>query len=346
MHRVAVLALDGVIPFELGIPARVFGAAVGPAGEPLYDVVVCTVDGEPVRTAAGFTIAVDHTAEILGTANTVVLAPVHPQHADSFPGAGSDEPDERNRFDDPRSVALVATALARVTAGTRLVSICTASSLLAATGWLDGRRATTHWLEAERLARMYPQVTVDADVLFVDDGDVLTSAGAASGIDLCLHLVRRDHGSEVANRAARRCVVPPWRDGGQAQYIERPVPPSSGTSTASTREWMLRRLGEPTSLSELAAHAHMSVRTFSRRFRDEVGLPPGQWLTGQRVERARHLLESSDLPFDEIARHTGFATGISLRQHFRTATGVSPTAYRQTFRDRDGTGVLTARENR
>ncbi|MEX5711315.1 helix-turn-helix domain-containing protein [Parafrankia sp. FMc6] len=345
MHRVAVLALDGVIPFELGIPARVFGAAVGPAGDPLYDVVVCTVDGEPVRTAAGFTVAVDHTADILGTANTVVLAPVHPQEAGpSGPSRwpGSDEPDERSRLVDPRSVALVASALARVAAGTRVVSICTASFLLAATGLLDGRRATTHWFEAERLARMFPRVTVDPDVLFVDDGDVLTSAGAASGIDLCLHLVRRDHGSEVANRAARRCVVPPWRDGGQAQYIERPVPPPSGTSTASTREWMLRRLGEPTSLSELAAHARMSVRTFSRRFRDEVGLPPGQWLTGQRVERARYLLESSDLPIDQVARHTGFATGISLRQHFRAATGVSPTAYRQTFRDRGG-ATLTPR---
>lgn len=236
----------------------------------------------------------------------------------------------------------MASALARVAAGTRVVSICTASFLLAATGLLDGRRATTHWFEAERLARMFPRVTVDPDVLFVDDGDVLTSAGAASGIDLCLHLVRRDHGSEVANRAARRCVVPPWRDGGQAQCIERPVPPPSGTSTAGTREWMLRRLGEPTSLSELAAHARMSVRTFSRRFRDEVGLPPGQWLTGQRVERARYLLESSDLPIDQVARHTGFATGISLRQHFRAATGVSPTAHRQTFRDRGG-ATLTPR---
>ncbi|WP_131766730.1 GlxA family transcriptional regulator [Candidatus Protofrankia californiensis] len=319
MHRVAVLALDGVIPFELGIPARIFAAAVGSDGEPLYDVVVCTVDGRPVRTDAGFTIAVDHPAGILAVADTVVIPPVHPL-----------EIGPHGQLPEP-----VAGTLARIPAGTRIVSICTASYLLAAAGLLDGRPATTHWLEADRFQRMFPQVKVDPDVLFVDDGDVLTSAGAASGIDLCLHLVRRDHGSEVANRAARRCVVPPWRDGGQAQYIERPVPPPSAASTAPTRAWALERLPEPMSLAELAAHASMSVRTFTRRFRDEVGLTPGQWLTGQRLERARHLLESSDLPIDLVARQTGFGTDISLRQHFRTSVGVSPAVYRRTFRARN-----------
>ncbi len=319
MHRVAVLALDGVIPFELGIPGRIFTAAIGSDGEPLYEVIVCTLDGRPVRTDAGFTIAVDHTVEVLAAVDTVIIPPVHPIEINM---AG-------------RLPELVASALARIPAGIRIVSICTASYLLAAAGLLDGRPATTHWFEADRFQRMFPRVKVDPDVLFVDDGDVLTSAGAASGIDLCLHLVRRDHGSDVANRAARLCVVPPWRDGGQAQYIEHPVPPLSAASTAPTRAWALERLPEPLSLAELAAHAGMSVRTFTRRFRDEVGLTPGQWLTGQRLERARHLLESSDLPIDIVARQAGFGTGISLRQHFRTSVGVSPAVYRRTFRTRN-----------
>jgi transcriptional regulator GlxA family with amidase domain len=160
---------------------------------------------------------------------------------------------------------------------------------------------------------------------------MLTSAGAASGVDICLHIVRTDHGSELANQVARRCVVPPFRDGGQAQYIEQPVPESGAASTAATRAWALERLAEPLTLSELARHARMSLRTFARRFNDEVGLSPGRWIVQQRVARARHLLESSDLPVDRIAAEVGFATGASLRQHLHAAIGVSPQAYRRTF---------------
>ncbi|GAA4606970.1 helix-turn-helix domain-containing protein [Actinoallomurus liliacearum] len=312
-HRVVVLALDGVIPFELGIPGRIFGGARGPDGEPLYDVVTCTPDGGPVRTHADFSIAVDHDASVLADADTVVVPPF-----------GDCRPIDRLSEE-------LAAALAPIRPGTRIMSICTGSFALAAAGLLDGRPATTHWNEAAELQRRYPRIRVDPDVLFVDDGDVLTSAGAASGIDLCLHLVRRDHGSEVANRVARQVVVPPWRDGGQAQYIERPVPEPHDAGTAPARSWALEHLDRPISLSELAARAGMSVRTLTRRFHEEVGMSPGRWLARQRVELARHLLETTDLPVDQIARRAGFGTAVSLRQHLHAAIGVSPLAYRRTF---------------
>lgn len=222
-------------------------------------------------------------------------------------------------------------ALALIRPDARIVSICTGAFVLAAAGLLEGRRATTHWQLADHFRRLYPHVDLDPDVLFVDDGRILTSAGAASGVDICLHLVRRDHGSELANTVARRCVVPPFRDGGQAQYIEQPVPEQGAASTAATRAWALERLGEPLTLGELAAHARMSLRTFARRFNDEVGLSPGRWLIQQRVVLARHLLESSDLSVDQIAARVGFATGASLRQHLHAAIGVSPQVYRRTF---------------
>jgi transcriptional regulator GlxA family with amidase domain len=316
MHRVVVLALDGVIPFELSIPSRVFGIAEGPNGEPLYEVITCTVDGRPVRTAADFSVAVEHGAEALATADTLIIPAAY--------GAGVIH--ELGRLPEPLEVAL-----ATVRPRTRMVSICVGSYVLAAMGLLDGRPATTHWYHAEHFQRLFPRVRVDPDVLFVDDGDVLTSAGAASGVDLCLHIVRRDHGSEVTNQVARGCVVPPWREGGQAQYIERPVPAPSAAGTAHTRAWALERLHESLPLPELAAHARMSVRTFIRRFREEVGMPPGQWLIRQRVDRARHLLEVSDLPVDLVAHRSGFGTTASLRHHLHAAIGVSPMAYRRTF---------------
>lgn len=203
--------------------------------------------------------------------------------------------------------------------------------MLAAAGLLDGRPATTHWLHAVEFQRGFPRVRLDEDVLFVDDGDILTSAGVAAGVDLCLYMIRRDHGSAVANRAARLCVVPPWRDGGQAQYIDRPVPEPTVATTTATRAWALERLAEPVTLAELAAHARMSLRTFTRRFRDEVGMTPVQWLTAQRLEVARHLLEDSDLPVDLVAHRSGFGSANSLRQHMRATLGVSPIAYRRTF---------------
>ncbi|EPJ39788.1 putative HTH-type transcriptional regulator CdhR [Streptomyces afghaniensis 772] len=303
-----VLALDGVYPFELGIPSRILGAADG-----RYEVLTCSVDGGPVRTNADFGVTVEHGPEALATADTVVIAPVAPAHlSDEVPGD-------------------VLAALALIRPGTRIVSICTGAFVLAAAGLLDGRRATTHWQVADRFRRMFPHVDLDPDVLFVDDHPVLTSAGAASGVDVCLHLVRKDHGSRLANTVARCCVVPPFRDGGQAQYIEQPVPEQGAASTAATRSWALERLGEPLTLADLAGHARMSLRTFARRFHDEVGLSPGRWLIQQRVARARHLLESSDLTVDQIAGRVGFATGASLRQHLNAAIGVTPQAYRRTF---------------
>ncbi|MEU1538609.1 helix-turn-helix domain-containing protein [Actinacidiphila glaucinigra] len=309
MHRVVVLALDGVYPFELGIPNRVFGSA----GD-RYEVLTCTVDGRPVRTDSDFSVAVEHGPEVLATADTVVIPPY-----------------EMRRITE-KLPAPVAAALGMIRPGTRIVSICTAAFALAAAGLLDGRPATTHWALADHFRRMFPGVALDADVLFVDDGDILTSAGAASGVDVCLHLVHADHGSAVANFVARVCVVPPWREGGQAQYIEQPVPAPTDTGTAATRQWALEHLDLPLTLNDLADHARMSLRTFARRFRDEVGTSPGKWLIQQRVSRARHLLESSDLPVDRIAGEVGFATATSLRQHLHAAIGVSPLAYRRTFR--------------
>ncbi|MTD53296.1 GlxA family transcriptional regulator [Amycolatopsis pithecellobii] len=313
-HRVAVLALAGVYPFELGIPSRIFGATDG-----LYEVLTCSVDGRPVRTAADFSIAVEHGPEVLRTADTVVIASFAPSPSVA-------------ELLVPRLPEPIAAAFRLIRPGTRLVSICTGAFVLAAAGLLDGRPATTHWQAAEQFRGLFPKVDLDPDVLFVDDGDILTSAGAASGIDVFLHLLRKDHGSEVANGAARRCVVPPWRDGGQAQYIEAPVPRTMRDGTAATRQWALAHLHEPLALADLAEHARMSLRTFARRFTDEVGMSPGRWIVQQRLARARHLLESSDLPVDDIAGQVGFATGTSLRQHLHAAIGVSPLAYRRTFR--------------
>ncbi|MET7608000.1 helix-turn-helix domain-containing protein [Streptomyces avermitilis] len=323
LHRVVVLALDGLIPFELGIPQRIFGKAREADGRPLYEVVTCSIRPPgPVDTDADFAVLVANGPETLATADTVVvpasyeLGPVH---------------------DEGVLTPELAAALAHIRPGTRLVSICTGGYVLAAAGYLDGRPATTHWYHAEHFQCLFPKIRVDADVLFVDDGDVLTSAGVASGIDLCLHLVRRDHGAAVANEVARRTVVPPHRDGGQAQYIRRPVPEPQVATTTAARAWALGRLHEPIQLRDMAEQEAMSVRTFTRRFREEAGISPGQWLTQQRVEHARHLLESSDLSIDQVARDAGFGTAQSMRQHLQAALGVTPTAYRRTFRTGSGT---------
>ncbi|MEV6097455.1 helix-turn-helix domain-containing protein [Nocardia sp. NPDC051981] len=309
-HQVVVLALDGVYPFELGIPNRVFGTADG-----LYEVITCSLDGRPVRSSSDFDIAVAHDASLLETADTVVIPPcdVVPILENGLPQSVSD-------------------ALVSIRPGVRLVSICTGAIVVAAAGLLDDRPATTHWNFADRFRRTFPRVRVDPNVLYVDDGDILTSAGATAGVDLCLHLIRADHGSEVANMVARRCVVPPWREGGQAQFIEQPVPPPTAAGTATARQWALENLDRPLTMADLADRARMSGRTFARRFRDEVGMSPGRWLIQQRVFRARELLETTELSVDRIAGEVGFATGASLRQHLHEAIGVSPLAYRRTFR--------------
>jgi transcriptional regulator GlxA family with amidase domain len=316
-HRVVVLAMDGLLPFELGIPHRIFGRPKDARGRRLYEVLTCGVAGPgPVRTDADFAVTVEYGPEVLATADTVVvpasyeLGPVFEQ------GVLTEE---------------LAAALAHIRPGTRIASICTGVFVLAAAGYLDGRRATTHWAEADQLQRLFPKIEVDPDVLFIDDGDVLTSAGVAAGIDLCLHIVRRDHGTAIANEVARRTVVPPHRDGGQAQYIHRPVPDPQQATTTAARSWALERLHEPIQLRDMAAQESMSVRTFTRRFREETGVSPGQWLTQQRVERARQLLESTDLSVDQVAQRAGFGTAQSMRQHLQAALGVTPTGYRRTF---------------
>jgi transcriptional regulator GlxA family with amidase domain len=318
VHRVVVLALPQVFPFELGIPARVFGAALGPDGRALYEVVTCSVDGRAVATNADFTIGVHRGLDALAAADTVVVAPT----------------DAAVDPTDPDDAALDAAGLALVglPTGIRVASICTGAEVLARAGLLDGRPATTHWGHVAAFRARHPRVQVDPDVLYVDDGDVLTAAGAASGIDLCLHLVRADHGVEVANRAARACVVPPHRAGGQAQYIDHPMPAPAAASTAATRSWALDRLDSPLDLATLAGHAAMSVRTFTRRFRDEVGTSPNRWITDQRLALARRLLETTDLPVDHVAQRVGIGTAASLRLHLHAAIGVSPIAYRRTFR--------------
>ncbi|MET9802627.1 helix-turn-helix domain-containing protein [Streptomyces sp. NPDC006368] len=317
-HRVVVLALDGLLPFELGIPHRIFGRAKSADGRPLYTITTCGVAPGPVRTDADFTIDVPYGPEALATADTVVV----PASYDLGPV-----------YEEGRLTDELAAALARIRPGTRLVSICTGGYVLAAAGFLDWRPATTHWAAADHFQRLFPTIRVDAGVLFIDDGDVLTSAGVAAGLDLCLHIVRRDHGSAVANEVARVTVVPPHRDGGQAQYIQRPVPePAQRATTTAARAWALTHLHEPLQLRDLAEQEAMSVRTFTRRFREEVGVSPGQWLTQQRVERARHLLETTDLTVDQVARDSGFGTAQSMRAHLQAVLGVPPTVYRRTFR--------------
>ena len=313
-HRVVVLLLEPAIGYDAVIPVQLLGEAVDEAGHHLYDVTMASLDGGPVRTSSGYSIVPHGDASALARADTVIV-----------PGTQVPGPRE-----DGTLPADVADALASVRRGTRLVSICTGAFVLAAAGLLDGRPATTHWRHAGHLAALHPEVLLDPDVLFTDDGDVLTSARLSAGVDLSLHLIRRHHGAEVANRVARYCVVPPWRDGGQAQYIERFVPARPDESTAAARTWALEHL--EADVPALAKRAGMSLRTFARRFREETGQSPGAWLIQQRVRHAQHLLEATDLGVDEVAERAGMGTAASLRTHLRAHVGVTPAAYRRTFR--------------
>jgi AraC family transcriptional activator FtrA len=305
-HRVAVLALPEVVAFDLAIPAQVFGRR----GRGRYAMTVCAATAGPVSTTTGFDIVAPAGLEAFAAADTVVVPGYDP-------------------VAEPPAAVLDALRAAHAR-GARVASICTGAFALAAAGLLDGRRATTHWEYADELAARYPAVAVDADVLYVDEGDVLTSAGVAAGIDLCLHLVRCDHGAGVANALARRLVVAAQRDGGQAQFVERPVP-LDGAGLAATRAWMLERLDAPLSIAEMAAHAGYSERSFIRRFRAETGEPPLRWLTRERVREARRLLEGTDLPVEVVAARCGFGTAATLRTHFARQTATTPTAYRRTW---------------
>ncbi|MDR7277134.1 GlxA family transcriptional regulator [Catenuloplanes atrovinosus] len=318
VHRVAVLARHGVLPFELSIVHRLFGQARSAAGAALYEVVTCALEPGAVRTDSDFAIFVSHGPEALAEAGTVVIPA---SDADYEPPDGPLEP-------------ALAAALARIRPGTRIASICAGSFVLAAAGLLNGRRATTHWRSSARARARFPDVTFDLGVLYTEDDGVFTSAGAAAGIDLCLHMIRSDHGAAVANEVARGTIVPPHRDGGQAQYLNRPIPEPRVSSTRRARAWALENLHRPVTLRELAAQEATSIRTFTRRFRDEMGTSPGHWLLQRRVERACALLERSDLPVDDVAAATGFGTAGSMRLHFQAHLGVSPSAYRITFRGR------------
>ncbi len=318
-HHVAVLARRMTLPIELGIVHQLFGQARSGAtadGEPLYEVVTCGLRAGEVDTDGDFTIGVRHGTEALAEADTVIVLSSYEDYDQT----------------SPELSAPLKEALARIRPGTRLASICTGAFVLASAGLLDGREATTHWRYADLFARLFPGVALDPDVLYTDGGDVLTSAGCASGIDLCLHMIRRDHGTAVANDVARRTVVPPHREGGQVQYVRRPVPEPASPATSAARDWSLRHLQEPITLSRMAALESMSVRNFNRRFRDEVGTTPMSWLNQQRLEHARELLEETNLPVDQVAARSGLGTAANLRQHFQSALGVAPSAYRMTFR--------------
>jgi AraC family transcriptional activator FtrA len=315
-HVVAVAVYDGITPFELGVACDVFGAE----WEEMFDTAwyrlfVCAVSPAPVTVEGGFQILAAHGPDKISSADTVIVLPT--VNIDQAP---------------PEMPELLRRAHGR---GARIVSLCTGAFVLAAAGLLGGRRATTHWTECRQLATRYPDVTVDPGVLFVDEGDILTSAGSAASMDLCLHLVRRDHGSEIATQLARQLVVPPQRDGGQAQYIAAPLPPLDDSNLfADTVTWMQENLDQPITVEDLAARSAMSPRTFARRFQAATGTTPYQWLVRQRVQLAQRLLETTDLSIDTIAESSGFSTAANLRKHFQRSAQTSPQSYRRTFQTR------------
>ncbi len=315
LRDVVAVAAHGVSPFELGVVCEVFGIDRTDSGLPGYDFAVAAAEPAPLRTPSGFSIATPYGLDRAATADLVVI----PAWRD---------PDEAP---PPELLDTVRAAYAR---GARVMSVCSGAFVLAAAGLLDGRRAATHWRDAAALAERYPLVEVDANVLYVDDDPILTSAGSAAGIDLCLHIVRKEHGASVANAVARRMVVPPHRDGGQAQYIDNPMPATTCDDLADVLEWMAAHLEQPLPVAELAERAHMSARTFARRFRATTGTTPHAWLLRQRVLLAQHLLESNGYSVEEVAQHSGFGTAAMLRHHFTRERGTSPRSYARAFRGR------------
>ena len=309
-HRVVALCFDGVVAFDLSVAAEVFSLAWD-RGRQLYEFGACAVQPGSVATTKGFSVGDLPGLEALEPADTVVV------------------PGYRGVHDPPPEAALA--GLRRVAErGGRVVSICTGAFGLAHAGLLDGRRATTHWFAASELARLFPEVEVDAAALYVDAGQVLTSAGLSAGIDLCLHLIREDHGENVGAAVARAMVAAPHRDGGQAQFIERPLARPQGALDL-VRAWALENLAQPLEVATLADRAGVSPRTLARQFVAETGTTPLQWLIAQRVREARRLLESTTLSVEEIAGRAGFGSAPSLREHFRRATATTPSAYRRAF---------------
>lgn len=310
LKKVVLLALPGVAPFEFGVICEVFGIDRVSTGGPAFDFTIATADPGPVRTSLGFDMTIPTGLDVAADADLIAV-PAHTM--------GSV---------DERFLSVLRDAHAR---GAWILSVCSGAFVLAEAGVLDGRRATTHWMHTKQLAADYPSIDVDPDVLFVEDGRVITSAGTAAGIDAALHLVRLEHGAAAANVIARRMVIPPQRDGGQAQYIPTPVQERCSDSLASVTEWMLDNLSEDLSIDQMARKALMSSRTFARRFRDDVGTTPAAWLNRQRILRAQQLLETTDVGFETIAQQTGFGTAAVLRHHFLKVLQTTPTSYRRAF---------------
>jgi AraC family transcriptional regulator, transcriptional activator FtrA len=323
-HQVVLVAYDGLAMFEFGVAFDVFGTDwPRDLGVPWYRLEVCAANPPTVTVEGGYQLHVPTGLEALGRADTVLVPPT--ESADHVPAQALEALREAHEN------------------GARVVSLCTGAFVLAAAGLLSGRHATTHWSECAELARRYPDVNVDPAVLYVDEGDIMTSAGSAASIDLCLHLVRQDRGAEVAARLARQLVVPPYRDGGQAQYIDAPLPAVAGADLfTDTLAWMQAHLELPLTIDDLANRSAMSRRTFARRFAAATGTTPYQWLLRQRLQLAQRLLETSAMPVDLIAQKTGFVTAANLRKHFGRHVRTTPQAYRRTFRSRDTTSADVA----
>ena len=316
VHNVALVLYEGFAAFELGVACEIFGDDrwVAP-GDPWYRLFICAEKSTPVPSDGGFQILAPYGLDALNKVDTVIVAPTYRPFAVS---------------------ETVLDALRRAHArGCRMVSLCGGAFVLAKAGLLAGRRAATHWTDCDELARQHPELSVDPGVLFVDDGDILTGAGSAAGIDLCLHIVRQDYGSDLATQLARQLVVPPQRSGGQAQYIDTPLPSLDESDLlAQTVEWMQSHLEQQFTIGDLASHAAMSPRTFARRFQAVTGSTPHRWMQYQRVKLAQRLLETSDLSIEAVAAESGFSTAGNLRKHFGRIVHTSPQAYRQAFRDR------------
>ncbi|MET9498937.1 helix-turn-helix domain-containing protein [Streptomyces sp. NPDC006552] len=316
LKNVAAVLLDGVHPFELGVVCEVFGLDRSEAGLPVYDFAVASAEGPALTThVPGMTVSTPYGLDRLDEADLIAI-----------PSAG-------RRFGQypPELLAALRRAVGR---GTRVLSLCAGVFVLGEAGLLDDRRCAVHWRYARELSVRFPRTRVDPDVLYVDEGPVITSAGTAAGIDACLHIVRTEHGAEVANAIARRMVVPPHRDGGQAQYVERPLPATRCDTVGEVLAWMERNLDAPVTVEELAARAHMSPRTFARRFQQETGTTPYRWLLRQRVLFAQELLERTDETVDAIAFRAGFGNAAAMRHQFMKALGTTPNAFRRTFRVR------------
>ena len=315
-HHVVVLALDTVLPFDLGIPTQIFN----PRPNTPYRLTVCGRTRAGVPTSAGFSLRVLAGLDALSTADTIIV------------------PGYANIQHTPARSVLTALRAAN-DRGIRIASICTGAFALAAAGLLDGRTVATHWACASQLEAQFPMVRVDPDVLYIDDGLVLTSAGVTAGTDLCLHIVRKDLGAHIANEIARELVAPPHREGGQAQYISTPLPDETAITLRATRAWALTQLSQPLTLTDLADHARVSTRTLTRLWRAETGVSPHKWLLVNRINRARELLEKTELGVEQIATQCGLGSATNLRARFRDTVGTTPTTYRETFRQDTGTDL-------